>query len=113
MALPAIAVSLGAGVVAGLAQFLTTRAGMILAGMGLTFIGVKGFQTFLGYVISDIQTVAAFVQAGAGTTLGLGQKMLQFAAFAGFFEGLNIIISGYFAYASLLGVRFILGRLSS
>lgn len=111
MALPAIAAAIGTGLVAGLAQFLTTRAGMILAGLGLTFIGVKGFQTFLGYVITDIQTVAAFLAAGSGSAMSLGQKMLQFAAFAGFFEGLNIIISGYFAYASLLGVRFILGRL--
>lgn len=112
MPLPAIGVMLGGGIVAGLVQFFASRAGMILAGFGLSLIGVKGLQTFLGFAITDIQTVAGYLQGGGGSS-GLGAKMLQFAAYAGLFDGVNILISGYMAYASLLGVRFILGRLSA
>lgn len=111
MAFPAIGALMAGGVISGLVQFFASRAGMILAGLGLTYIGVKGLQTFLGYAITDIQTVAGFLNQGSGS--GLGAKMLQFAAYAGLFEGINILISGYMAYASLLAVRFVLGRLQS
>jgi len=110
MALPALGLIFGGGIVAGLVQFFASKAGMILAGMGLTFIGVKGLQTFLGYAITDINTVVQFLGSGGGSS-GIGAVMLQFAAYAGLFEGVNIMISGYMAYASLLGVRFVLGRL--
>ena len=112
MALP-LAGLLAGGVIAGLVQFFATRGAMILAGLGLTFIGVKGLQTFLGYAITDIQNVASMLGAGAGSASGLGSTMLQFAAYAGLFEGVNIVISGYMAYASLLAVRFVIGRLTS
>lgn len=111
MAFPAIGALMAGGVISGLVQFFASRAGMILAGLGLTYIGVKGLQTFLGYAITDIQTVAGFLNQGSGSASGLGAKMLQFAAYAGLFEGINILISGYMAYASLLAVRFVLGRL--
>ncbi len=110
MALPAIVASMAGGVVAGLVQFFVSKAGMILAGMGLTFIGVKGLQTFLGYAITDINLIASQLNSSGGGGSGLGPIMLQFAAYAGLFDGVNILISGYMAYASLLGVRFVLGR---
>jgi len=110
MALPMLGALMAGGVISGLTQFFVSRAGMILAGLGLTMIGVKGLQTFIGYAITDIQTIAGFLQGGGGA-MGLGAKMLQFAAFAGLFDGVNILISGYMSYASLLGVRFILGRI--
>lgn len=112
MALPMIGALMAGGIISGLVQFFASRAGMILAGLGLTMIGVKGLQTFLGFAIADITTYVGFLNGGGGGS-GLGLKMLQFAAYAGLFEGINIMISGYMAYASLLGVRFVLGRLSS
>lgn len=114
MALPALGLLVGGGVVAGITQFLTSRAGMILAAFGLTMIGYKGLQVFLGYAVTDITSAVSLVQSlggTAGATAGLGAKMIQFAAFAGLFDGINILISGYMAYGSLLGLRVIAARL--
>lgn len=112
MAVPIIA-TIGGGIIAGLVQFFATKAGAILAGLGLTYIGVKGFEAFLGYVISDWQTLSGMLQGQAGNLngSGAGAIALQFAAFVGFFDAINIIISGYMAFASLLGMRVILARL--
>lgn len=104
---------LGGSVIAGLVQFFTTKAGTILAGLGLTFIGVKGFETFLGFIIGDFQTITSALQGQAGSIggAGAGRIALQFLAFVGFFDGLNIVISGFMAFNSLLGLRLVLGRL--
>lgn len=112
-AIPAIGSLFAGGIIAGLVQFFASRAGMILAGLGLTYIGVKGLETLIGFVVGDINTLVSLLQSQAGSVggSGLGALMLKFAAFAGLFDGLNIVISGYMAYTSLLGVRFILGRL--
>lgn len=99
-------------IIAGLAQFFASRAGMILAGFGLTLVSYKGFQAFLGYAITEIQTIASYVSAGGGSSIGLGAKMLQFAAFAGLFDGVNIMISGYMAYASLMSAKAVFSRLT-
>lgn len=103
------------GVIAGLTQFFASRAGAILAGMGLTFVAVKGMQALIGYAITDIQTVVQFVNAqggGVGALGGLGGHMLQFAAYAGLFDGINILIGGYLSYASMVGIRVVLARLA-
>lgn len=113
MAFPALFVSVGAGVAAGLTSFFATRAGAMLAGLGLTIIGVKSFEAFLGYVISDINMLSSMVGSvdtgGGGAAVGI---FLQVAAFCGLFDALNIIISGYMAAASLIGMKIVFGRLS-
>lgn len=114
MALPAIAVTLVGGIVSGLIQFFTTRAGTILAGLGLSIVFVKGFEHIVSYVLQDMQTIMSGLGGGgggSGSGLNLSGVMLQFAAYAGLFDGLNIIISGYLAYASMMQVKFLLGRL--
>lgn len=116
MPLPIVAASMIGGIVAGLAQFAASKAGLILAGLGLTFIGVKSLEAFIGYVVTDMQQVIALAQGAGGGGGGAGVSNLantaiQFAAYAGLFDALNIVISGYMAYASLMSVRFILGRL--
>lgn len=118
MPLPIVAASFVGGIVAALAQFAASRAGLILAGLGLTFIGVKSLEVFIGYVVADMQQIIQLAnQAGAAVGSGgpamshLAYTMMQFAAYAGLFDALNIVISGYMAYASLMGVRFIVGRL--
>jgi hypothetical protein len=117
MALPIVAASFVGGIVAGLAQFAASKAGLILAGLGLTFIGVKSLEAFIGYVIADMQQVIALAQQAGGAVGGsagvsnLAYQAMQFAAYAGLFDALNIVISGYMAYVSLMSVRFIVGRL--
>jgi hypothetical protein len=115
MALPILAATALGSVVGGLTQFFASRAGMMLAGLGLTFIGVKGFEVILGTIISDISVISRALQSGASNLPGggsLGPIMLQFAAHAGLFDGLNIIFSAYSTMVSFVAVRFILGRLN-
>lgn len=113
MAIPAFFISVGAGVAAGLTSFFATRAGAMLAGLGLTIIGVKSFEAFLGYVVSDINMLSSMIgsidTSGAATAAGI---FLQVAAYCGLFDALNIIISGYMAAASLIGMKIVFGRLS-
>lgn len=113
--MPVFVASLVGIIVTALTQFVASRAGMILAGLGLTFVGVKGFETFMGFVIADINQVTSYVQSAggsAGNASGLGALMVQFAAYAGLFDALNIVISGYMAFASLSGLAFTVRRLS-
>jgi hypothetical protein len=116
MALPVLA-ALGLGsVVAGLTQFFASRAGLILAGLGLTFIGVKGFEVILGTIISDVSTITNGMNGIGGSIPGggsWGPMLLQFAAHAGLFDALNIIFSAYSTMVSFVAVRFILGRLNA
>lgn len=71
MALPILAATALGSVVAGLTQFFASRAGLILAGLGLTFIGVKGFEVLLGTFIQDISIITSGLQA-AGDSLVAG-----------------------------------------
>ncbi|KAF7600091.1 MAG: hypothetical protein CGU28_02165 [Candidatus Dactylopiibacterium carminicum] len=117
MALPVIAASLVGGIVAGLTQFFSKRIGMILVGLGLTFTMVKGFEILIGYIVSDFTQMVAYVQSagggsGGGSAAGLGAVMIQFAAYAGLFDALNILISGWMAFASLSSLSFTLKRLN-
>jgi len=117
MPIPVIAASFIGGIVAAFSQFAISKAGMIIAGLGLTFIGVKSLEAFIGYVISDMNTVIALVNSYSGGVPGssnagkIAVSAIQFAAYAGLFDALNIMISGYMAYVSLMSVRFIVGRL--
>lgn len=108
MALPVVAATFIGGLISGLVQFFTTKAGHILAGLGLSFMFVKGFETILSYVVGRFTNIIGILNGGASD---LGSVMLQFAAYAGFFDGLNIVISGYLAYAGLLQYKMMLARL--
>lgn len=111
MAFPLFAV-FGSGVVAGLVNFFATKAGHILAGLGLTMIGVKSFEAFMGYVIADIAQIGGMmgnIQIGMGS--GLSVPALQIMAHIGVFDFVNIIISGYMAAGSLIGMKVIYGRM--
>ncbi|MDX9943771.1 MAG: DUF2523 family protein [Azonexus sp.] len=115
MALPLLAATALGSIVGGLTQFFASRAGLILAGLGLTFIGVKGFEVLLGTFIQDISTITSGLQAAGGALPGggsLGPIMLQYAAHAGLFDALNICFSAYSTMISFVAVRFILGRLN-
>lgn len=115
MPLPVVAASFIGGITAAIAQFAMSRAGTIIAGLGLTFIGIKSMEVFIGYVVGDMQQVVGMVQGsgggGAGNIGNLGAIALQFAAYAGLFDAINILISGYMSFASLSAMRFIVGRL--
>lgn len=116
MPLPALApigASIAGGLIAGLVQFFATRAGTMLAGLGMTIIGVKAFEAFLGYVVTDIQTIVAAINAGGGGGGGhnITALAIQVAAFIGLFDAVNIVISGYMAAGSLIGMKLVMGRL--
>ena len=108
-----IGASIAGGLIAGLVQFFASRAGTMLAGLGLTYIGVRSWQAFLGYIISDIQLVVNSLPSGGGSGGGYDYAALaiQVASYAGLFDALNIIISGYMAAGSLVGMRVLMGRL--
>lgn len=113
LALASIGSSIAGGFVAGLVQFFTTRAGTIIAGLGLTFIGVKSFQAFMGFVVSDIQLiVSAMPSGGGGGGSGIGLLALQVSAYIGLFDAVNIVVSGYMSAGSLLGMKIVMGRMS-
>ncbi len=108
-----IGASIAGGLIAGLVQFFASRAGTMLAGLGLTYIGVRSWQAFLGYVISDIQLVVNSLPSGGGGSGGgydYAALAIQVASYAGLFDALNIIISGYMAAGSLVGMKVIMGR---
>lgn len=114
--MPVFLVSIIGGIVSALSTFFANRAGLMLAGLGLTYIGVRGFETILGYVTADVMGMVSSVSSmGSSVASGgsLGSLMIRYAAFAGLFDAINIIISGYMTYASFISVRFILGRLNS
>lgn len=115
MAIPVFFASMSGAIVASLTSFVMSKSGAILVGLGLTFTGVKGLESLIGFVVSDLQSIQAGLSAassgGGGDPLDIGGKLLQFAAFAGLFDGVNIVISGYMAYASMLGLRVALARL--
>ncbi|NJA90236.1 DUF2523 domain-containing protein [Rhodocyclus tenuis] len=113
MALPIIAgigSSIAGGFIAGLVQFFTTRAGTILAGLGLTFIGVKSFEALVGFIVTDFNVITTTIPSLVGGH-GVGAMAVQVAAYVGVFDALNIVISGYMASASLLAAKVIIGRM--
>lgn len=114
MAAPLFLAAAAGAVVSALVTFVTSKLGMIIAGLGLTFVGVKGFEAFLGFVISDVIQIASIATTigGTGAATGLGLKMVKLAAFAGLFDALNIVMAGYMAFASMMGLRFVLARLA-
>lgn len=114
MALPLIIPSIAGAVVSGLVTFVSSKIGLIIAGLGLTFVGVKGLETFIGFIVSDMNQILAYSSAlgGSGAASGLSQKMVQLAAFAGLFDAINIVISGYLSFASMMSLRFVLKRLA-
>jgi len=107
MAVPILFPSIAGAIVAGITQFLVSRAGAILAGLGLTFIGVKGFDAVIGYAVQDIQQAASAASGGGSHA----DAMVQMAAYAGLFDYINIVLSSYTALGVMLGTRFIMGRL--
>lgn len=115
MALPFVAAGLIGGIVTALTQFFATRIGVALAAAGLTLIAVKGLETLIGYVITDVQTIVTWLQAfpaGSGVP-GLGAFVVKLLAFAGFWDGLNILLAGYLAVASLAALKVGLARLTA
>lgn len=115
MALPLIIPSIAGAVVSGLVTFVMSRIGTILLALGFTFVGVKGMETFIGFVISDLNQIMAYSSSvgGTGAASGLASKMVKLAAFAGLFDAVNIVISGYLTFAAMLSLRFVLARLSN
>lgn len=112
--LAALGTTFAGGIIAGLVQFFASRAGNVLAGIGLTMVSYTGFQALVGYIVGDINYVMSQVAGmggtGGGTNLGL--MALQMAAYLGLIDAINIIVSGYVGYISLAGFRFVWARLA-
>lgn len=114
MPVPIVAASFIGGITAAITQFFMSRAGSIIAGLGLTFVGIKSMEVFIGYVVGDMQQIISIAQGvgggGSGQLGNLAAIAMQFAAYAGLFDALNILISGYMSFASLSAMRFIVAR---
>jgi hypothetical protein len=116
MAIPVILAPLVAGIVTGLSTFLASRGMWILAGMGLGFMAVTGLQTVAGLIIGDMVAVVGTLGGMGGAVSAdshLGVIMLQLAAYCGLFDALNIVIGGFVASYSLIGLRVALRRLNA
>ena len=111
MALPVVAATFIGGLISGLVQFFTTKAGHILAGLGLSFIFAKGIERLTFYVVNDIRTIISLLNSGAGGGISYYEIMFNFAAYAGLFDAINILIGGVLSYVSVMQFKAILGRL--
>lgn len=117
MALPLLAAvpwaaALVGGIVAGLAQFVATRMAWVLAGLGVGWVTMTGMQTLAGYVLADMNLALGAINSGAGgASSGLGPLLLQAAAYAGLFDGLNIVLGGFMASYGLMAMRVVLRKL--
>jgi hypothetical protein len=80
----------------------------------LTFY--TGFQTFLGYIVSDMNTILGGINNTAVTAQNkswIAGYAVRFAANCGLFDAINIVISGYMTAASFIGTKFALTKLQS
>ncbi len=103
-------------VLSGLVMFFASKAGSILAGLGLTYMTYTGITTIVGYMLTDVNGILSILStqsAGANGVGGLGLYMVQVAASCGLFDAVNILIAGVISIAGLMGTRFVLARLAS
>ncbi|MCV2216868.1 DUF2523 family protein [Thauera sp. Sel9] len=114
MALPLV-VSAGIGaLLSGLIGAVVSNAGRLLVAFGITLISVKGIETVVGYLVHDIALIGSAFNwsGGSGSNFGnFGAAMMQLAVYAGLFDVINILISGYMAIASLKMFRTYVGRM--
>lgn len=114
MAIPLVG-GFAAAFVAGFSAFLASRGAWILAGLGVGFTAMKGMQILLGFVVGDMVAIIGALQSGGGSLEGfshVGLIMLQFAAYMGLFDGLNILLGGYMASYGLIATRVVMRRLT-
>lgn len=116
--MPVFLAPIVAGIVTGLSTFLASRGMWILAGLGLGFATVTGLEAVAGIVIADMQAVIAAVNGygggggSGGNSYHVGAVMTKLAAYCGLFDALNIVIGGFLASYSLIGLRVVLRRLA-
>ena len=108
--------AVGAGVLAGLIQFFTTRAGSILAGLGITMIAVKSFEALVGFILADMIFISGELSSLSVPNLTGGGDagfvpVLQIMAHLGLFDFVNIVISAYLSCGSLIGMKIMYGRM--
>lgn len=108
-----------AAVVAGLSAFLASRAGWLLAGLGVGWTVMQGMTTLGGYVIGDMQEIIATLNAATGGSGGAGGAghygaiMLALAGYAGLWDAINIVLGGYMTAYGLIAMRVVLTRLGA
>lgn len=108
--LPASVVS---AITSGITQFFANRALTVLFGLGLGTFFFVGIERIVTILVADIQAIINTVQsATAVTTPGsdapsynYASIMLDTISYAGFFEGLDIILSGYLTSISIIGLK--------
>ena len=114
MAVPVIAVTFIGSIISAIVQFFVSKVGSVLVGLGLSMIFVTGLEVIAGYIISDIQSIVSTLGSGSGISSGgsvsWASLMLQFAAYAGFFDGLNIVIGAYMTYFPIVQMKVLFGR---
>lgn len=111
MALPLVVTAGIGALLSGLIGAVVSNAGRLLVAFGVTLISVKGIETVVGYLIQDISQISAAFASGGGSGYNFAAAMMQLAVYAGLFDVINILISGYLAIASLKMFRTYVGRL--
>ncbi|MFT3758295.1 DUF2523 family protein [Thauera sp.] len=113
MALPLVVTAGIGALLSGLIGAVVSNAGRILVAFGITFISVKGIETVVSFMIQDIAQISAAFNWSGGSGMGhnFAAAMMQLAVYAGLFDVINILISGYLSIASLRMFRTYVGRL--
>lgn len=108
MALPLVVTAGIGALLSGLIGVIVTHAGRLLFAFGVTMMTLKGIETVVGYIIQDIQQISGMI--GGGVSGDLARALLELAAYAGLFDVINLLISGYVAVASISAFRVFMGR---
>jgi hypothetical protein len=111
MALPVVAAAIIGGVVTAITQFFVSRAGSMLVGLGITISIYTGLTRITNFIIADLQTILSSIQgmSGGGSGPDILGYAIQLAAFAGFFDGINIILSGFLTVMGIKAMRVWVG----
>lgn len=97
-----------------LTNFFTTRGLSILFGMGIGTMYFFGMNTIIEYMKNDLLLITNSVGSASGTGVSsIAHYAIQSLASIGFFEGIEIITSGYLTMFSLVQVKFVLKRITN
>lgn len=119
MPFPILGAGVFAGVISGLTAFFASRSASIVAGLGLSFIIAKGLTNITLVIVGDISTVIGWLQSSGGTSVFgvssgyLGNYVWAMLGYAGFFEALNIMISGMLTVLSYISMKVIVARVTA
>lgn len=111
--------SIVAGIVSGITQFFGERGLYMLSALGIGIATYGGIDTISTGIINDLTGSLATIQnqaVSAGSGYGwLSSYAVRYLSYIGFFDALNIVISGFLGIQTALTVggavsRFIVSK---